>query len=251
MKNTIKDLQQLGLNNNQAKTYLTILKLGKCTASEISKESSVARTTVYDNVRVLKQYDLIEEGYEKGKKHFTAQTPANLKNIIDQKADLITTLVDNLGEIYKSSTKRPKITIQKGPKAFKKMHELSLIHNRKRRTRLIGSVNNIFSWVTRKYIKKYVKSRIEKGIKNQVITNQKVLKMKDMYSQKKNKESLREIKYLENIGSIKTGLFNFDDFVCISPPSDEGFVIIIQSKDFAKTFNSLFEFLWKYAKEVQ
>ena len=41
-------LEEIGLSKNEAKIYLTLLRLGNVTATDIIKESGVHRSNVYD-----------------------------------------------------------------------------------------------------------------------------------------------------------------------------------------------------------
>ena len=51
-------LQKIGLNPNEIKIYLVLLRLGQGLAGEISKESQINRTTTYDSIERL-----IEKGW--------------------------------------------------------------------------------------------------------------------------------------------------------------------------------------------
>jgi sugar-specific transcriptional regulator TrmB len=250
MRETIKILENIGLNKNQAKTYLTLLELGKSNVIRIAKESGITRTTIYDNIRALKEYDLVTESWEKGKKYFIAESPENIVKIVNEKKKVVEKVIPSLLKTFKVSKTNPRITIMNGVKALKKMHSLSLAYNKNKRTRWLGEVESLFTYLSENFIKNYVAKRVQKGIRNQVITTDVILKRKEMYSARRNKESLREIKYLPGVSEIDTAMFNFDDIVFLVSSAKEGFVVMIESKEFAKTFNSMFDFMWGCGKEV-
>jgi sugar-specific transcriptional regulator TrmB len=53
-------LQQLGLKEYEAKSFVALVRLPRETAKEISEISEVPRTRVYDAVRVLESKGLVE-----------------------------------------------------------------------------------------------------------------------------------------------------------------------------------------------
>jgi sugar-specific transcriptional regulator TrmB len=250
MKEIVKILNNIGLNRNQAKTYLTMLKLGKSSIIDIANESKISRTTLYDNIRKLEELDLVSEFWERGKKYFAAETPENILKVLEGKRKTVENILPDLLKTFKVSKLNPRITIMNGKKGLVKMHKLSLVYNKKRLTRYLGEVESLFSYLPEKFIKNYIANRVKKGIHNQVITTKKILARKKLYSTRRNKECLRKVRYLDNINAIDTAFFNFDDKVFLISSSKEGFVVMIESQEFAKTFNSIFEFLWEVGKEI-
>jgi len=58
---SIKTLTQLGLTINQAKTYLTLIKLGPSNAKEVSKTSNIAQQDIYRVMPELQKLGLVEK----------------------------------------------------------------------------------------------------------------------------------------------------------------------------------------------
>ena len=52
-------LQKLNLNKKEAAIFLTLVKLGKATASAIGRDSGVTRTHIYDLVQSLIKKGLV------------------------------------------------------------------------------------------------------------------------------------------------------------------------------------------------
>ena len=46
-------LEQIGLSKGEAETYTILLKIGEATASEIAKQTKIARPNIYDYLRLL------------------------------------------------------------------------------------------------------------------------------------------------------------------------------------------------------
>lgn len=250
MENIKQLTKTLGLNNNQASTYLSLLQLGKATASEIAKHSGITRTTVYDNLLALQNFNLLSTTSIDGKTYFVAESPDSLKELAHKRMEETTDLIQELQKVFNSQASKPSIKIYDPEQGFLKKHELSLIGNRGLRTRLIGDITTTLSYKGKEYTQNYIKERVKIGIRNQVITTENVLEMKDMYSYEKNRQNLREIKYNSALQNLKTQLFGYDDTVWILPTSKQGYAIMINNPEFAGTFNSIFDALWMCSKEV-
>ena len=63
------DLTEIGLTQNEAKAYETLLRLGKTTAAYISKESGVPYGRIYDVLASLEAKGLVKVIPEKTRKY--------------------------------------------------------------------------------------------------------------------------------------------------------------------------------------
>ena len=67
MATLLKILQNLGIQEKQAKVYLACLELGSATIQELAQKSKVKRTSIYNFLEELKNLGLITE-IKEGKK---------------------------------------------------------------------------------------------------------------------------------------------------------------------------------------
>lgn len=65
----VEKLQSLGLTGNECKAYLTVLKLGTCTAVQVSRESHLQRTDIYQLMSKLVSKGLVEETIDRPKRY--------------------------------------------------------------------------------------------------------------------------------------------------------------------------------------
>lgn len=103
------DLSEIGLAKNEAKAFEAVLKLGKAGASEISKESGVPYSRIYDVLASLEHKGLVKIIPEKGKK-FIPGDPSSLKKLIDDKKQSLDALdkeVEKLKAMYEKAEKEP------------------------------------------------------------------------------------------------------------------------------------------------
>jgi sugar-specific transcriptional regulator TrmB len=227
------------------------MELGKGNVIDIAHKAGIRRTTVYDNLHMLKNKQLVGIGVEMGKKYYFAESPTEIKNLIQEQLECSSTLISSLLSIYNSGAQKPKIKFYEAREGYRKFHELSLIANINRRTRYLGDIDTLAQALPEAYIKKYIQQRIKHGICNEVITTQSSASLsKSIYTPEKNRQSLRKIKILAEIGSIKTALFTYDDVVWICPTPGQNYVISIENAEFAETINNIFNVLWKIASDI-
>ncbi len=87
--NFLKELEKLGLKENEAQVYLAGLELGPTKISEISLKTGLGRTNVYaliNNLMEMGLFKLKETGF---KKYYSAESPENLKNLVEQQTNQV------------------------------------------------------------------------------------------------------------------------------------------------------------------
>ncbi len=88
-----KVLQNLGLSEKEAITYMALLQLGKSTVVSIAKTAGLKRPTVYVVLDELKKKGLVSEVPEKGRTLYSPEDPAvleqNIKHSLDDFKDLL------------------------------------------------------------------------------------------------------------------------------------------------------------------
>ena len=85
MKDKQDVLEAIGLSKNESKVYLFLLRLGSSTATEITKESCVHRSNVYDALESLIKKGCVSYIKKMDRTYFAAANPENLKNILREK----------------------------------------------------------------------------------------------------------------------------------------------------------------------
>ena len=114
----IEKLQKIGLNLNEAKIYLTLLRLGSAQAGKISKESQINRTTTYDSLERLIEKGLVTFVIEANKKVFRPVAPERLLDQIKEKEKTIEEILPELNSIFKESKEKEETYIYKGRKGM-------------------------------------------------------------------------------------------------------------------------------------
>lgn len=253
MHNIVKELTSLGLNSNQSKVYLAALKLGQASALDLSKESGVTRTTVYDNIRALKEYGLIIENLEEEKATFIAQHPKKLETLITQKEQIVTNLIPDLLEFYDLPKVKPRVKFFKGFKGIEEIHSLTLENNSEKLIRTIGNINSFFSRIPKEiFTQEYIEKRKKLGIKNLFIATNPIEEINKLglFGIVKDKKNFREVRLAPRGLDFPLFQSNFGNKVALLSSSKEGFSMLIESNDFANSFKSSFDYFWGVSTPV-
>jgi len=118
----IKEFKEVGLTEYEAKAYLSLVKLGKSSSVEISKESGVSYGKIYQVLGNLEQKHLVKIVPEKTKK-FVATDPENIIKLIEKKENTFKKLKSKVKDLRKIYEKNPEevIKIIRGKKNFYKI----------------------------------------------------------------------------------------------------------------------------------
>ena len=79
-----ESLREIGLNEKEAKVYLSLLKNGRVTPAALAKLTKVSRPTVYNIVKSLLSKGIIAEDVGGKTMHLVPLPPQNLKQIVDK-----------------------------------------------------------------------------------------------------------------------------------------------------------------------
>lgn len=125
-----ENLQQLGLSDKEAKTYLASLGLGPTSVQEIAKGAQLKRPTVYFAIESLIKKGLMSS-FEKGKKRFfSAESPERLISLIAvqrRRAQVLEEdlqrVLPELNNLFNLTGERPKVRFFEGKEGIKAIQE--------------------------------------------------------------------------------------------------------------------------------
>ncbi len=153
-------LQKLGFSKKASLVYLTLLKSGEMSASQIAKETKIVRTTVYDILKELVADEFVIVSSEiKDKKKFAAGDPEKLvvfvdnqsremieqKKILDEKQQQLTELIPQLKAMSEEVIGKPKTHFYDGAKGL--VQALSFCITSKQPVMIYGSLEPWVRWM--------------------------------------------------------------------------------------------------------
>ena len=114
MTDIIATLQNLGLEKQEAKAYLSLLDLGESTATKLSERSGLGRVHLYQVVSKLIGQGLASYIIKDGVKHFLAADPETLLKDLQHKEQDLRTILPDLKARRKKPAHETTVEIYRG-----------------------------------------------------------------------------------------------------------------------------------------
>ena len=229
-------LKDLGFENREIQIYPELIKESNLTALEISKKTTIDRTTVYDILEKLMHKGIVSTRIINNSKHFSALLPKQLLAHFKEKYSSLETILPELNKITNEKQDVVKCELFHGREGLKTVFKD--IITRGKDYKAIGirkEYEEIIGYFTEHAISKLniFKAKeigiVEKGIK---------------FSKLKNSE----YRYLDkkNMPSVTTIIY--DDKSIFIIWVEPYFAIRITNKTFEKAQDEYFKFMWLIAK---
>jgi len=240
-----KQLEDAGLNENEARIYLAALELGQTSVSRIARKSGIKRTTVYLSLENLMGKGLVSAIKKESKTHYYAEDPRNLERIMAERKEKISKLMPELLAFTNMLDKKPEIRYFEGEDGLKEVFMDSLNFD-SQEILMMFSESYITDFGEQFFDDVYRPERTKRKIPARVL----VPNNKEMQNISSiNVKTLRQMKFLPpNLFDIKIEvmLYGKDKMSIVSFKEKFGF--IIESPVIFDSFKSIFETLWSSAQ---
>lgn len=238
-----QQLTDLGLTLKDAKIYLAALELGPCTILQLSKQSGIKRSTIYEVIEDLKRQKLIYPTIRGTKKLFTAAEPEKIVELLGQRQMIAKMMLPQLQAINAEVKVKPKIRYFEGIDGMKEVYETLLTSSTELRAFVsIKALDELEDYL----LNSFTKRRVEKNIRAKSIAPD-LPWFKKTYSANQEK-LLREVrlvpaeKYPFEIETVifdnKVAIFSFDHKTAM----------LIESIDIYNTWRMIFDLTWESRK---
>lgn len=111
--------QQIGLSKNESRIYETLLREGESSVGHISTKSEVYRRNVYDSLNRLVEKGLVFEIVSTKENHYQAVDPKKLMDLINEKRDVLDSVLPGLEILYKENPSEHSVLTYKGKEGWK------------------------------------------------------------------------------------------------------------------------------------
>ena len=162
-------LQNFGLTKAEVNLYITLLKIGEGTASELAHKTNTNRTFAYDRLKKLVGSGLVSYVVKDNKKYFKAANPSQILAILKEKEEQIKNILPELKKLRIDEVAGPKIEIFSSKKGIRTV--LNLVFKDKKEVLIHGSINK-FKDSMKEYYDIWNQRRINEKIKVKVLTNE-------------------------------------------------------------------------------
>lgn len=241
------NLQKVGLSKQEAKVYLSALKLGVAKASDIAQKADVKREASYYILKMLEEKGFVSEVIKSGVKYYNAIWPKRILEIIEEekqeKTSTIKEILPELETLQKTALTHPKIEVYEGIEGFKTIVS-KLVEKHK---------HEIYAYVPEKILHflptfhlQFRRRRKENRVKIRVITEKtpfmQELKIKD-------KEEFRETRFNNIMKNIISACFMLQDAIIIIKANEkEQMGVYIKEENTAQLQRHIFEQIWMTSK---
>ena len=230
-----KTLERIGLSTNEAKVYLTLLRLGSSKAGDISKKSQINRTTTYDALKRLLEKGLVSFVIKANRKWFKAVNPERFTEFLEEKREEAKKVIPSLQRIYKNPGEKHDVTIYSGYRGVKSIFQ-DIIREGKPNCVLDseGQFTNRMPYYTPHFIRQLEKKKIK--------VRHLVREGRDVHPSK-----TTEVRFV-NKKTRSQAVFNiYGDKIAIIIWTDPPEAVLIHNKTVTDSFKDYFEMLWKIA----
>lgn len=242
MNEIIETLENFGLNEKEAKIYLTLLPLKKATAYVVSVQSGIKKSTTYNILEILVNKGFALKTPADDKNYYMAKSPKECFFAAREKLSSIEEILPDLLAMQKVDEEKTSVSYYEGingikesyNRIFKKVKDKEVVgfyaHGKDSPKDLVDS----WDWWTAK--------RKEKNIQVRGITTKDTSNEEYLAGQENNLSIIKALsaeKYNSNI-SVEV----YDKFTqIISSRNLQS--ILIENSDIANVLKQIFELVWK------
>ncbi|MBI2044488.1 hypothetical protein HYT23_00360 [Candidatus Pacearchaeota archaeon] len=230
-------LIEAGLGKSESEIYLSLLRLGKATATQLTQETGIHRTYIYDLIEKLREKGLVSQVKEENKQYFQAVDPERIREYLLEKVDNINKLIPELNKIKKESKEETKVETYKGKEGIKTI--LNDIIKEGKDYCAIGSVKE-FEKILPIFSEQFLLKVNNQGLRERVILEKgiKIIKAKK-----------HEYRCLPKEYIFLSSMIIYGHKVALFIWKEPYIQILIKNKDIVKSYLTQFNLLWKIAKK--
>ena len=242
-------LEEVGLSKAEIKVYLALLKLGATATGNLTKETSLRKSTVYESLHRLLEKGLVSYSIRNSIRYFEATDPTRIVDFIsEQKHKVLENevqvkeLIPELKSLSGFSKPKAEAHVFLGVEGFKTMRR-DILKNNPKELLLLGAISREDK-VMPYFYHQWNKERIKKKIKFRILHKQK------MTNTLLEKSPLMDIRFLpkEIVNSVVINIYG-DRVVSLIWKGDYPLCFMLINKDIAEAYKNYFEVLWEMSSK--
>lgn len=249
MLHTEQILENVGLTNQETRTYLKLLELKEAKTGEICKQTNIASSNIYKVLDALIQKGLVNYRVQNNIKIFMPAPPETLNELFLSKQQELDKERKQIKEVIsRLKTKEPEVEPYSKYKYFEGMqgiksmwYEINSTMNKSMHLKIHTAKKESYDKLVGFYTEHH-KERKKKQIKENMI-----FPKEDKSLAKKREDKLTNIKFMDLKNEVEWGIVGnklFMQYITGKTPRS----FLIEDKKFSQTFEQVFDNLWKLAK---
>lgn len=243
-----QELISIGLNEKEAKIYLSSLELGQSTVQSIAVKAAINRATTYFIIDGLMQRGLMSSFHKGKKQYFIAADPERLIEILEQEKEKIENKKENLQKLLPQLRSlnnkqggRPLVRYYEGKDGVTSMVDevLKAASGTVYMAYSVDAVNDVFD---EKDVVRWRKIRVERDVKMKVMYTYKNGELKDIPNSENTKIPFDKF-------PITCDIAVYGNKVRIASLANRMVGIVIEDEEIAKSMESILKLALESAKK--
>ena len=243
-------LEKLGLTKNESDVYETLLERGELTPSQIALLTGLTRENTYNIAGELIEKGLAEKIPSRKIITYRLLDPSNLRVFLETQKQKVETgekvlndLYPELSNLYKLSSLKGGVAYFKGVEGIKYVFGGLFFDPKPSEILAFRSPQDN---VIEDFMLEHILEQTKKGIKAKIIAP----KSEKISTNINGVKLLREIRYVDSKDYIFPAEISISGTkVCIASYGKKKGAVVLDDAEIAQTFTSLFNLIWKHAKE--
>jgi len=239
----LKELQDIGLSEKEARVYMASLELGRTTAEKLAKHAKVNRSTTYVQIESLMKKGLMSTYEEDKKTYFAPESPELLKRLLTKQQDELSvrerdlaTVLPALLQQYEGAGEHPVVRFFPGKEGIATVRE-EVLTAKDKQLCVVFSSDTMTKMFSSKELDEYTDRRKQLGIFSRgIYTDKSFFDNADL-------DSLTDRRYLPNL-FMSIDIRIFGDKTALFSLEGSAFAMVIESTQIAKSMRNLFDLLW-------
>ncbi len=249
MEKIIQTLKAVGLNDKEAQTYLSLLRLGPQAVSVIAKNTTQVRSSCYAILEKLMQKGFVEKVIQENNTQFRAVEPIYVLDQLKTKQYELESKIENLGYALKDFDQlknnyevKPKVVFFQDETGLQNVLENTFKSSEP--LRCYASLDEL-SLLLPNYMPRYYEKRVKQGLKVRAIYP---ATDKSFLHKKRDKFELRESRLIPEEFDFHLDIMIYDHKVVITSLKEK-FGVLIESKEMAQAQKKIFDLIWSATAE--
>ena len=248
-------LENLGLRDEEIKTFLFLLENGPETAGNLAKKTGLSRPSLYGFMRKLQKTGLIIESQKNGVKTFTVSSKERVASLFEEKINDLEKgrrVIEKAFEEASSgnSSGGPRFQVFEGKELLGQVMKDMLLY-KDIKTKAFWPMRSMVEVLSAEFLRQHNKDRIKRNIYIQSIWSDKQKLDTNKYNFLGTGERyLREVRVAPKEIDFPMGYWTYANKVIFLSSKKEAVGFIIESKELVETMSSQFDVIWNISKKL-
>ncbi|MFA6214939.1 MAG: helix-turn-helix domain-containing protein [Patescibacteria group bacterium] len=250
-----KLLALFNLRPIEANLFSQLFASGPMSASQLAKQASISRTSVYDLLKHLIEVGLVSETLKGGAKFFVASSVEKIQLLVEEKRKEILAANEELESLKKMQQNqdnffRPKLQLFDGQRELRQMMKDMLLY-RDITVFAYWPIKKMLGLLGSDFIKEFHQKRLEQNISLKVIWPKAQIPDLKKYPFLLASQNLKREVRIAPVGiDFTLGYSIYGNTVRFISSSRENFGFLVESSELAEMMKSQFVVIWDQSKKV-